>query len=358
MDVRLDLRIAGKYRLGRKIGGVESMVFLGTNVRTGGEVSIKLESIEAKLPQLLYEAKVCKLLQGCAGVPRVHWYGVESDYNVMVVDMLGPTLQELFNKEGKFSLKTVLLLADQMLHMVDDVHAQNFIHRNINPDCFLMGLGEKENKLHIIGFNLAKKFWDSKSEKHIPYKEGKSIERIPYHFEYVSANTHRGMEQSRRDDMESVGYVLMYLLRGNLPWQGLDGDEFDTVKQAKLETSTQSLCHGSPSAFFKYLDHCRKLEFDSEPDYEYLAKIFREAAKKEAYEYDYIFDWTIVKSPNDKICVVCSDGIQEGFHGNRELPCGHVFHEACISLWWRLQKGGNCPACMLQTGDRKEKVKR
>lgn len=112
----LDIRIAGKFRLGRKIGsGSFGDIYLGTHVQTGEEVGIKLESIKSKHPQLLYESKLYKILQGGTGIPNVRWYGVEGDYNVMVLDLLGPSLEDLFNFCGrKFGLKTVLMLADQV----------------------------------------------------------------------------------------------------------------------------------------------------------------------------------------------------------------------------------------------------
>ena len=116
VSMALDIRIAGKFRLGRKIGsGSFGDIYLGTHVQTGEEVGIKLESIKTKHPQLLYESKLYKILQGGTGVPNVRWYGVEGDYNVMVLDLLGPSLEDLFNFCGrKFGLKTVLMLADQV----------------------------------------------------------------------------------------------------------------------------------------------------------------------------------------------------------------------------------------------------
>merc|ERR1712066_1070824 len=201
-----ELRVGSKYRLGRKIGsGSFGDIYIGTNVQTGEEVAIKLESIKSKHPQLLYESKLYKILAGGVGIPNVHWYGVEGDYNVMVIDLLGPSLEDLFSFcNRKLSLKTVLMLADQMINRIEYVHAKNFIHRDIKPDNFLIGLG--------------KKYRDPKTQQHIPYREGKNLTGTA---RYASVNTHLGKEQSRRDDLEAVGYILIYLHKGKLPWQGL-----------------------------------------------------------------------------------------------------------------------------------------
>mmetsp|Transcript_115113 Transcript_115113/g.179803 ORF Transcript_115113/g.179803 Transcript_115113/m.179803 type:complete len:316 (+) Transcript_115113:88-1035(+) len=297
----MELRVGGKFRLGRKIGsGSFGDIYIGTNVQTGDEVAIKLESIKSKHPQLLYESKLYKILAGGVGVPNVHWYGVEGDYNVMVLDLLGPSLEDLFSFcNRKFSLKTVLMLADQTVNRIEYVHAKNFIHRDIKPDNFLIGLGKKANQVHIIDFGLAKKYRDPKTQQHIPYREGKNLTGTA---RYASVNTHLGIEQSRRDDLEAIGYVLMYFNRGSLPWQGLKAngkkEKYDKIMEKKMSTPVEVLCKHSPSEFITYLNYCRSLRFEDRPDYAYLRRLLKDLFFREGYEYDFKYDWTLTMLDN------------------------------------------------------------
>uniref|UniRef100_A0A453PZM7 non-specific serine/threonine protein kinase n=1 Tax=Aegilops tauschii subsp. strangulata TaxID=200361 RepID=A0A453PZM7_AEGTS len=269
------------------------------NVQTGEEVAVKLENVKTKHPQLHYESKLYMLLQGGTGIPHLKWFGVEGEYNVMVIDLLGPSLEDLFNYcSRKFSLKTVLMLADQMINRVEYMHQKGFLHRDIKPDNFLMGLGRKANQVYIIDYGLAKKFRDLQTHKHIPYRENKNLTGTA---RYASVNTHLGVEQSRRDDLESLGYVLMYFLRGSLPWQGLKAgtkkQKYDKISEKKMLTPVEVLCKSYPSEFISYFHYCRSLRFEDKPDYSYLKRLFRDLFIREGYQFDYVFDWTILKYP-------------------------------------------------------------
>ncbi|KAK9060520.1 hypothetical protein SSX86_021224 [Deinandra increscens subsp. villosa] len=294
----MEPHVGNKFRLGRKIGsGSFGEIYLGSNLRTNEEVAIKLENVKTKHPQLLYESKLYKILQGGTGIPNVRWYGVEEDYNVLVMDLLGPSLEDLFNFcSRKLSLKTVLMLADQMINRVEFIHSKSFLHRDIKPDNFLMGLGRRANQVYAIDFGLAKKYRDSSTHQHIPYRENKNLTGTA---RYASMNTHLGIEQSRRDDLESLGYVLMYFLRGSLPWQGLKAgnkkQKYERISEKKVSTSIESLCRGYPTEFASFFHYCRSLRFDDKPDYAYLKRIFRDLFIREGFQFDYVFDWTILK---------------------------------------------------------------
>ncbi|CAF0954797.1 unnamed protein product [Brachionus calyciflorus] len=298
----MELRVGQKYRLGRKIGsGSFGDIYLGYNIVTNEEVGIKLECTKTKHPQLHIESKIYRLLQGGVGIPSLKWCGGEGDYNVMVMELLGPSLEDLFNFcSRKFGLKTVLLLADQTISRIEYIHSKNFIHRDIKPDNFLMGLAKKGNLVYIIDFGLAKKFRDPRTHQHIAYRENKNLTGTA---RYASINTHMGVEQSRRDDLESLGYVFMYFNRGSLPWQGLKAQtkrqKYERISEKKMATGVDELCKGFPVEFSNYLGYCRSLRFDDRPDYQYLRQLFRNLFHRQGFTYDYMFDWNNLKFNNN-----------------------------------------------------------
>ena len=205
---------------------------------------------------------------------------------------MGSSLEDLFNQcSRRFSLKTVLMLADQMISRIEFIHAKNFLHRDIKPDNFVIGLGKKANQIFVIDFGLAKKYRDPKTQQHIPYKEGKNLTGTA---RYASINTHLGIEQSRRDDLEVLGYVLLYFLRGLLPWQGLLAqnrkEKYERIMRSKLDTTTALLCQGFATEISTYMNYCKNLRFEERPDYSYLKRMLKDLFFRENYQYDYIFD--------------------------------------------------------------------
>ncbi|KAK6927267.1 Protein kinase domain [Dillenia turbinata] len=273
------------------------LVVAGTDLRTNESVAIKLEKVKTKRPQLPNEHQLYKALQGGPGIPNLRSYGVEGDYNVLVIDLLHQSLEELFHFcDRKLSLKTVLMLAYQMIERVEFIHFKSYLHRDIKPDNFLMGLGANANQVYIIDFGLAKKYKHSSTHQHIKYKDNNNFVGTA---RYASMNNLLGIEQSRRDDLESLGYVFMYFLRGSLPWQGLKvankKQKYKKITEKKFSTSIEALCEGYPSEFVNYFEYCRELRFDDRPDYAYLKNMFHELLIREGFAFDNVFDWNILE---------------------------------------------------------------
>ncbi|KAF2279694.1 kinase-like protein [Westerdykella ornata] len=284
------------YRVGKKIGeGSFGVIFEGTNLLNQQQVAIKFEPRKSDAPQLRDEYRTYKILVGCPGIPNVYYFGQEGLHNILVIDLLGPSLEDLFDHcNRKFSIKTVVMVAKQMLSRVQTIHEKNLIYRDIKPDNFLIGRpGTKSaNVIHVVDFGMAKQYRDPKTKQHIPYRERKSLSGTA---RYMSINTHLGREQSRRDDLEALGHVFMYFLRGGLPWQGLKAatnkQKYEKIGEKKQTTPIKDLCEGFPEEFNKYLSYVRNLGFEDTPDYDYLRELFTQALKSTGEVEDGEYDW-------------------------------------------------------------------
>ncbi|KAG1299684.1 hypothetical protein G6F66_000623 [Rhizopus arrhizus] len=294
------------YRVGKKLGeGSFGVLYEGLNLLNNQSVAIKFEPRKSDAPQLRDEYRTYKVLAGLPGVPSAYYFGQEGLHNILVIDLLGPSLEDLFDMCGrKHSIKTVAMLAKQMINRIESVHERNLIYRDIKPDNFLIGRpGSKyANTVFLIDYGMAKLYRDPKTKQHIPYRERKSLSGTA---RYMSINTHLGREQSRRDDLESLGHVFMYFLRGSLPWQGLKAatnkQKYEKIGEKKQTTPVKELCEGFPEEFGIYLQYVRKLGFEETPDYDFLRELFNKVLYRLGEKDDGVYDWMLLsKGPETR----------------------------------------------------------
>ena len=227
------------------------------------------------------------------GIPAVKSYGFSGEFNILVMELLGKSLEDIFQQqEKKFTIKTVCMIGIQILDRLEFIHNKNIIHRDIKPDNFVVGLNDKSCIIYVLDFGLSKKFRSSRTHQHIKFNINKKLTGTA---RYASINALKGCEQSRRDDLEAIGYVLMYFLRGSLPWQGLHvhkgEDRYKKILMKKKATSAEELCKGFPKQFIDYINYTRNLEFEADPDYKYLRQLLVSTLQESNNQFDFWYDW-------------------------------------------------------------------
>ena len=292
--------ILNKYRIIEEVGsGSFGTIFSAEDIEQHIFVAIKVESMRVKHPQLETEYKVYTNFTNTTHFPNVYQYSTEGDHRFLVIDLLGKSIESKFQKlRNPMSLKTVLMLADQMITAIEYLHKKSFIHRDLKPDNFMLGTGNNANEVYLIDFGLSRNYRSQITHKHKEFNDDLSLVGTP---RYASINALKGYEQSRRDDMESLGYIWMYLLRGSLPWQGLPAapnQKYAKILDVKEHTPLTELCKGFPHEFADYLREVRSLSFTEEPNYAKYRAMFRNLFIRSGFTYDYQYDWLIpVKEP-------------------------------------------------------------
>lgn len=275
----------GKFELNKKLGaGCFGEVYRGTNMETKVDVAIKTEYLNSGAPQLEHEAETLNVLRNPVqpqGFAEYFYFGREGAFNCLVMELLGKSLEENMQKcDNKFTVKTTVLIAEQVLHRIEYLHSKGIVHRDIKPENFMFGVKGRLHHIYLIDFGLSKRYWD---KKHAQMKQKLSLTGTA---RYASINAHRGVEQSRRDDLEAIGHMFMYFLRGSLPWSGLEAktkqEKYRKICERKEHVPLAELCAGFPDAFEVYLHCARTLGFFEKPDYTMLFNLFRSVREKEA----------------------------------------------------------------------------
>ena len=305
-----------KYRLVEKLGeGTFGMIFKCES--TDGLCAFKFEKKRYGRRSLLKtESDIMIELKGY-GIPNIISYIEKGDYNIMIMELLGKSLEGLVKQfsDEKFSLKTVCMLAIDMLKILKNIHEKHYIHRDIKPDNFAIGYSD-QSKLYLIDFGLAKQY---RSEKTLLQKPMQQNKRLTGTARYASINALRGCDQSRRDDLESIGYVVAYLLRGNLPWQGIivktKEEKYAKILYRKQNVTSEQLFFGFPNELVTYIEYCKNLGYEEEPNYEYLTNLFRDIITKQIKEeIDFKYDW--LKNDIDLNKNIRENYISEEFNDN------------------------------------------
>jgi casein kinase I family protein HRR25 len=249
--------IANKYKIIEKLNNGEfGTIFKAENIRTKEQVAIKMESISVETKMLKRETQIYQYLGKAVGIPQVKWFGTTDEYNYMVLPLFGDSLAS-----KTFSLVDSFSIGQKIVRILSFIHEKGLIHRDIKPDNFVFN--QNETDVYIIDFGLCKKYIDN-DNKHIEIKSGKTIIGTP---NFVSVNVHNGVEPSRRDDLISVAYIILYLINGGLPWQTKR-----EIKDIKRQKQLILQWCNTPEELIEYLTYCENLKFDETPDYEYLIK--------------------------------------------------------------------------------------
>lgn len=281
---------ANRFVLSRRVGkGGFGDVYEGCDIWTNEDCAVKLERVAPKRNYLNREYITYQRLKSLDGIPEPVWYGMEGPFNIMVLPLLGSSLSDLMARFKRLSICTVLKLGIQMVSLLERVHSRNLLHRDIKPGNFLIGKGENAGKLYLIDFGLASPYRDANG-RHIPYNSSAHFHGTD---KYASINSHMKIESSRRDDLESIAYTLIYLSKGELPWQYVMNKAIRRKRmgQMKMRIPPEELCAGLPRCFEEMLRYAMSLEFGQDPNYSYLRSMFEQTLTATPGGWAAPFEW-------------------------------------------------------------------
>ena len=284
--------IFGKYSIKYLISkGSFGEVYLGTNVLNNKDYAIKMERTSKGESLLKEEAYVLLFLKG-PGLPNVITFGISGRYHILIENLLGKSIYNIWlEKEKKFNIKDTCMFAIQALERVEYVHSKNYLHRDIKPANFLVG-NPDQSQIYLIDFGNARKYRSSRTGKHLPFSRNYKIYGTTI---FLSLNVLKGIEQTRKDELESLGLVIIYLYKGYLPWSNYKFKDIfqalEKIKAIKENLSMKQLCHGLPIEMFEYMNYIKNMSFEDTPDYRYLQSLFLNILKKIGEKNDLFFSW-------------------------------------------------------------------
>lgn len=281
--------------------GTFGKVIYGSSIDQQTEYAIKFEKSSIKSSVIEEEIKIYEALYPAEGIPKIHWTGEYKKYKLMIMDLLGPSLDKFFIAcDKKFSVQTTLLIGEQMVQRLKYIHSKGYLHRDIKPNNFMLGRFSRscpiellnDKTIYVIDFGLSKEYVDFETNTHLPFKDNRRFIGTP---RYASINTHCGIRQSRRDDLESIAYILIYFIVGELPWQGIKAkskaEKKEKIKEVKMKINFEENTQ-IPKVFISFLNYCKGLQYEDTPDYNYIFKLF-DSLKKKDYEKDLIWEWNM-----------------------------------------------------------------
>lgn len=287
------IEINNRYIINEKIGkGSFGVVYRGIDKFNGNIIAIKLEPIE-EYGLLEHENNVYnKIYEPGFATPKIYWYGLKGEFRILIMEHLGASLEDLFQRcKRKFSLKTTVMIGVQICDLLESIHRKKFLHRDLKPENFLIGTGSNKNKIYIIDYGLSKQYKNDINE-HMKLNIGKKLVGTS---RYASINSHDGIDLSRRDDFESLFYLLIYFYKGMLPWQGVPGktkeEKYNNIADCKRKVSIEELCINVPLEMYQFIKHIKNLGFKEKPNYKYLKSLLFGIMSTNNYIFDFAYDW-------------------------------------------------------------------